>query len=171
VYNYLMAGGLCLYKDLGIELNMDVTDYQSRLSRAKQDYNDRAKELKKNYDNELSNLQSTHELRQKKTQENLSKHKSDFEQKTQDLHDYTNKTIKDTVNNKSTEYRERIAEQRDSYEKERTKLTNDYNQKLNDISSSYRKDKEFRDNEFTKVQNQTKERYAEAETKNSREYN
>ncbi len=116
---------------------MDIKDYNSRLNTARNRYNESAQELKDNYNQRVEDLEDLHSARETNQRRNYINQKLDREAEAENrLRDY-DKTLKKSLEERTSRYMKEVGEQREHFEKDRKMQMDDYNQKLSKISKSF----------------------------------
>jgi hypothetical protein len=138
---------------------MDVTDYNTRLSQARQQYRDSANDLKKSTNEHVEDLETRHEEIQEKQAALYGKDKAELEKQNEEASNYYNKKTYDTIAERTEDYQNRLKEQQATFDNSSTEQKNKFDERLGNLRDSYAKSAEGRDQVYTTKVEQAKERY------------
>jgi hypothetical protein len=116
---------------------MDINDYSTRLSQARENYHDKAKELQDGFNRQTSEMENSHKAKQKAQQESYIESRANFEDSTRAQQDVQTKKTQEQVARLEDNFRNEISDKRSEFEDQSIKKQRDFSNRLQDISENY----------------------------------
>ncbi len=140
---------------------MDINDYNTRLSQARQQYRDAANDLKKDTSEQVEDLEKRHEHVQEKQAAIYDNAKSKLEKQNEASSDYHNKKTNETIAKRTDTFRKDLKEQQTSFDNDRNKLKDNFDERLGGLRDSFQKSSEGRDKVYNTKLDQAQTRFKE----------
>lgn len=141
---------------------MDINDYNSRLSSARNNYREAANSLKETYEKDVEKLEETHEATRAKQKENFLAQKSELENRVEELGDNYNAKTREEIEKRQNDYRERVMSQKGDFDEQMTQTKKEFQQRLDDLSRDYKTNAMERDKVYDQYAQSADKRYKES---------
>ena len=116
---------------------MDINDYSTRLSQAREDYHDKSKELRENYQRDLSQVEDTHKSQKENQVKAYNEAKNRMERETSRMTEEQVKTSKEELARLQNDFNRQRNIERVEFDQDSAKKRNDFAQRLRNIQESY----------------------------------
>lgn len=149
---------------------MDINDYNSRLSQARQQYRDSANETRKNYDEKAVDLEKLHKSKEKNQLNVYKEQKSDLEEQNARNVDRFDRQTSEEIARRTDRFRKELDETKTEFNRDKSTTKNQYNQKLSEISDAFEVAKRERDKLDTVHRENIKQRFDEGISRNQHQF-
>jgi len=140
---------------------MNINDYNTRLSQARQNYREAADDIKKDTTEQVEDLEKRHKYVQEKQAATFDNAKADLEKQNQENSNIYNKKTNETIAERTEAYRNELKEQQTDFDNDRNKLKDNFDERLGNLRDSFSKSAEGRDKVYNTKMEQAENRFKE----------
>lgn len=141
---------------------MDINDYNSRLSSARNNYREAANTLKEGYERDVKRLEESHENQQTKQRDNYLSNKSELENRVEELGDNYNAKTREEIDRRQQEYRDRVAAQKGDFDEQMSQTKKQFRERLEDLSRDYQTNSKEREKTYDQYAQSANKRYKDS---------